>query len=212
MMTRFTAVAFMASTCLAIPYSEYILAPASRTVLPSFVHQINGSVTNAIALTEGNNGTAIFDGVSSVTYDFGKNVAGVVSVIAGNSTSPDAKIWLTYTESSTWISGNASDATADAGLDKPLALMVGAGPGTYSLDRDHERGGFRYLSLISNTSDTINLSAVSVDFTAAPKMEDLQGYTGYFHSNDELLNRIWYAGAYTNQLCTIDPTHGDSLI
>lgn len=29
---------------------------------------------------------------------------------------------------------------------------------------------------------------------------------------DELLNRIWYAGAYTNQICTIDPTHGDSLI
>jgi MoaA/NifB/PqqE/SkfB family radical SAM enzyme len=29
---------------------------------------------------------------------------------------------------------------------------------------------------------------------------------------DELLNRIWYAGAYTNQICTIDPTHGDALI
>jgi hypothetical protein len=29
---------------------------------------------------------------------------------------------------------------------------------------------------------------------------------------DELLNRIWYAGAYTNQLCTIDPNHGDALI
>jgi hypothetical protein len=29
---------------------------------------------------------------------------------------------------------------------------------------------------------------------------------------DELLNRIWYAGAYTNQICTIDPKHGDSLV
>lgn len=29
---------------------------------------------------------------------------------------------------------------------------------------------------------------------------------------DELLNRIWYAGAYTNQLCTIDPAYGNSLI
>lgn len=23
---------------------------------------------------------------------------------------------------------------------------------------------------------------------------------------------MWYAGAYTNQLCTVDPTHGDALI
>lgn len=29
---------------------------------------------------------------------------------------------------------------------------------------------------------------------------------------DELLNRIWYAGAYTNQMCTINPNNGDSVI
>ena len=29
---------------------------------------------------------------------------------------------------------------------------------------------------------------------------------------DELLNRIWYAGAYTNQMCTIDPNFGDALV
>jgi hypothetical protein len=29
---------------------------------------------------------------------------------------------------------------------------------------------------------------------------------------DDLINRIWYAGAYTNQLCTIDPTRGDALV
>jgi hypothetical protein len=28
---------------------------------------------------------------------------------------------------------------------------------------------------------------------------------------DELINRIWYAGAYTAQLCTIDPHYGNSL-
>lgn len=31
-------------------------------------------------------------------------------------------------------------------------------------------------------------------------------------SLDELLNRIWYAGAYTLNLDTIDPKHGDALI
>lgn len=27
-----------------------------------------------------------------------------------------------------------------------------------------------------------------------------------------MLNRIWYAGAYTNQICTIDPEYGNSLV
>jgi hypothetical protein len=29
---------------------------------------------------------------------------------------------------------------------------------------------------------------------------------------DELLNRIWYAGAYTNQICTIEPDTGNALV
>lgn len=29
---------------------------------------------------------------------------------------------------------------------------------------------------------------------------------------DELLNRIWYAGSYTNQLCTIAPDTGNALV
>ena len=47
-----------------------------------------------------------------------------------------------------------------------------------------------------------------------PHWEDnqLRDYTGYFHCDDDLINRIWYAGAYTNQLCTIDPQHGNALV
>jgi hypothetical protein len=29
---------------------------------------------------------------------------------------------------------------------------------------------------------------------------------------DELLNRVWYAGAYTNQICTIEPDMGNALV
>ena len=200
----------IAPRCLAIPYSQYILAPPSRTVYASVVHQVNGTVTNADALTvSGSKGTTTFQGPSSVTLDFGKNIAGLVSIVAGNASASDALIWLTYTESSAWINGNASDAAENARLDSPLSLHVGQGPGTYTIDQDHARGGFRYLSLVCNTTDTIDVNAVTVNFTAAPD-QDLQAYTGYFHSNDELVNRIWYAGAYTNQLCSIDPTHGNS--
>lgn len=192
-------------------YSHYILAPDNRTISPVSVYNINGSVTNAEAVTATGNGTAVFDGLVGVTYDYGKNIAGVVSVTVGASSSPDAFIGLTYSESSLWISPNGSDATQDIGIDDILWLAVGEGPGTYSVSRDHERGAFRYLSLVTNTSGTIEVTAVTTNFTAAP-VNDLRAYSGYFNCNEELLNRIWYAGAYTNQLCTIDPIYGYSLV
>ena len=205
------AVALLGIQVQAVPFSEYILAPQSRTIHPAKVHKVNGTVQHAEHLLGEGHGTARFEGVSSVTLDFGKNIAGVVSLVAGSSSTRDAIIWLTYTESSIWINGNGSDSTADAGLDAPLPLHVGHGPGSYKVDRDHERGGFRYLSLISNTSAIIDLTQVSVHFTAAPS-QNLRDYAGYFHSNDELLNRIWYAGAYTTQLASIDPNHGNALV
>lgn len=75
---------------------------------------------------------------------------------------------------------------------------MGQGPNTYTVGREYARGGFRYLSLINNGTGDIELAGLSVYFTAAPT-QDLQAYSGYFHSNDELLNRVWYAGAYTNR-------------
>lgn len=104
-----------------MPYSEYILAPSSRTVFPVSVYNINGTVDNAEGLLNGANSTATFSAASAVTYDFGKNIAGQVSLVAGDSVySPDAVIGLTYTESSFWIAGFASDATASDGVDEPL--------------------------------------------------------------------------------------------
>ena len=50
-----------------VPYSEYILAPASRTIFPTSVYKVNGTVTRAESLV-GGNGSAAFQGVSSVTY------------------------------------------------------------------------------------------------------------------------------------------------
>ncbi|KAF3767680.1 family 78 glycoside hydrolase [Cryphonectria parasitica EP155] len=194
------------------PYSEYILAPSSRTVYPVSVYNVNGTVSNAEGLLNGANSTVTFEASSAVTLDFGKNIAGQVSLVAGDSVySEDAVIWITFTESSEWISGNASDSTATYGLDEPIFLPVGQGAGLYTVDRKHARGGYRYLSLKNNGTGDIELTGLAVYYTASPT-SDLQGYTGYFHSDDELINRVWYAGAYTNQLCSIDPQYGDALI
>ncbi|ROW02317.1 hypothetical protein VSDG_02557 [Cytospora chrysosperma] len=208
--------AVLLGAACSVPYEEYILAPPSRTVSPISVYQVSGTVDNAQSLT--GDGTTTFRGSSqgassnsSVTLDFGVNIAGQVSLTAGESTDPTAAIWLTFSESSLWVSSYASDAVSDNGLDEPIPLYVGEGPGTYTVAREYARGGFRYLTLVNNGTSDIDITGVSVIFTAAPT-QDLKAYTGYFHSNDELINRIWYAGAYTNQLCDIDPRHGNALV
>lgn len=194
-----------------VPYQEYILAPASRELVPTSVYQSNGSVTDAQAQTQSSGGTTTFNGVSSVTYDFGKNVAGLVSLDVGSASSSSAFLGVTFTESNLWINSEACDATADAGLDSPLWFPVGQGPGKYTPEEKHLRGAFRYLTVVSNTTATVPLHSLRVNFTAAP-MQSLQDYSGWFNSDDELINKIWYAGAYTNQLCTINPAHGNALV
>jgi hypothetical protein len=104
----------------AVPYSQYIIAPKSRTLTPVSVYKTTGSVTNAGNLLAGSSGgTTSFDNVASVTYDFGKNIEGIVSLDI-TSTAATQHVGVTFTESSLWISTFGSDATADAGLDEPL--------------------------------------------------------------------------------------------
>lgn len=88
-----------------------------------------------------------------------------------------------------WISGEASDATADAGQDVPLWLPVGQGPGTYTVGPEFQRGGFRYLSPVANTSATVDVVSILSNITFAPD-QDLQDYSGFFNLDNELLNRI----------------------
>ncbi|KAI6862019.1 bacterial alpha-L-rhamnosidase domain-containing protein [Hortaea werneckii] len=207
----------VANAAAAAKYDQYILAPSSRSLHPASVYEVNGTVSGADSLTTSSNssdgrGSAIFKGPSAVAYDFGKNIAGLVTLQVGD-VDEDQYIGLTYTESSLWISSEGCDATADAGLEEALWFHV-TGPGNYTVERQHERGAFRYLSLIHNTTGGIEVQQVNVHFTPMPHYADdqLRDYTGYFHCDDELLNRVWYAGAYTNQICTIDPNHGDALV
>lgn len=70
------------------------------------------------------------------------------------------------------------------------------------------RGGFRYLTLFLSTADSavITFSDITLEIAFQPTWANLKAYQGYFHSNDELLNRIWYAGAYTLQTNAV-PVH-----
>lgn len=198
-----SAALLLCGTARAAKYQDYILAPSSRTLYPAKVHGFNGSISGTETLIGSTGGDAVFDGVSAVTYDFGKNIAGLVTLQIGD-VDADQFIGLAYSESSLWISNISSDATEDAGMDEPYWFQPTEG-GNFTTDSDHTRGGFRYLTLVHNTTGNIAVQSISVHFSAMPHYEESQiaNYTGYFHCDDELLNRIWYAGAYTNQLCTV---------
>jgi hypothetical protein len=64
----------------------------------------------------------------------------------------------------------------------------------------------------SEEEPAVAISAVYVNCTAFPSSPNGRAYTGYFDSSSSLLNRVWYAGAWTLQLSTIDPKEGGSII
>lgn len=166
---------------LAIPYEQYILAPRSRTLHPTSIHSTNGSVTNPESLFSAN-GSSVFTGDAATAYDFGINIAGLVTLTIGSLNSSDEYIGVTFSESSLWVSNRSSDATADAGKDETLWFHV-TGAGRYTAPSEKARGGFRYMTLVHNGTGSLEVTGAEVHYTAMPHWEDdaLANYTGYFH-------------------------------
>lgn len=191
------AVAAISLTSLvsAIPYSEYILAPTQRTLAPVSVHRANGSVVNPGGLTTTGSGETTLKGISAITYDYSKNIGGLVSFVVSETSDSDQFIGISYSESSLWITPDGSDATQNVAIDETLWFHI-TGPGSYSVQPLHDRGGFRYLNIYHNTTGNVTLSDLTTYFTAMPHFADdaIGNYTGYFHSSSEKLNRVWYAG------------------
>lgn len=193
-------ISILAACCLvrsvqATPYSDYILAPTQRTLAPVNVHHAYGTVPNAAGVTTSGSGDTILQGISAVTYDYTKNIGGLVSFVVSDVSGSGQFVGISYSESSMWISPDGSDATQNIAIDETLWFEID-GPGNYSVQSLHDRGGFRYLNIYHNTTGNVSLSKLTTYYTAMPHYADnaLGDYTGYFHSNDEKLNRVWYAG------------------
>ncbi|PIL35419.1 hypothetical protein GSI_02146 [Ganoderma sinense ZZ0214-1] len=213
MLPSLSLLLFAVGAAAAVPYQEYILAPSSRTIRPTAVYLRSGSVSSEAALLDSgvSSGGRLTLGAfnSSVTYDFGKNIAGWVNF---NTTSDGGSLGVTFSESSLWVSSEACDGTRGIILDAPMVFNI-TGAGHYAAPTIMERGAFRYLTLVNRGLDSLSIDDLWVHFTAMPHWADdsLQNYTGWFNSNDEKLNRVWYAGAYTLQMVTMDPTRGNAV-
>ncbi|WP_370086254.1 alpha-L-rhamnosidase [Streptacidiphilus sp. MAP12-16] len=186
------------------PGSAYNLSPTSRTLSPTSARTIAGTVDSPANLLSGQ-ATRLVGKGSAVTVDFGKEVGGIVTLHFAGSSDANQSVGLAFTESPQYV-GTSSDNSA-GGTDGAI-YATAAGTGSYTMPTDKLRGGFRYLTLFLNSAGWADINGVSLDFTAAPGAADPSAYPDYFYSNDTLLNRIWYAGAYTVQLNTIDPTQG----
>jgi hypothetical protein len=147
---------------------------------------------------------------TNVVFDFGLEVGGIVSITyTANGT---GTLGLAFTEASTWV-GEWSDASNGkfAGRDGALyANISGAGQYTYTMPDKLMRGGFRYMTaFLTTTSGTwVNVTDVQLELSFQPTWANLRAYQGYFYCNDELLNRIWYAGAYTLQTNAVPTNTG----
>lgn len=185
---------------------QYSYAPISRSVSAVSVFATSGNVQNPSNVISGT-ATRLNGRNTSVTLDFGKEVAGTVTVSIAAANDTSQQIGISFSESSLYI-GLASDRSSGSDLPEGALYANVSAPGTFSTPIDKLRGGFRYLTLFLTSDGWVDLNGVTLTFLASPATFDLQGYAGYFHSNDELLNRIWYAGAYTVQLNTIDSKQG----
>lgn len=187
------------------PWDSNIYAPSSRTVSPVSILSLETASSIAAfpsQVTLQNNGSAL-------VYDFGKEVGGIVTVDYTTNGGSGA-LGVAFTEAKNWI-GLASDSsngkfargTGDQACDDGALYDYFTSPGnhSYQMDLPHLRGGFRYLTLflLTNSSSTLTINNVSLEIGFHPTWSNLKAYQGYFHSSDELLNKIWYSGAYTLQ-------------
>jgi hypothetical protein len=197
------------SATIANPNGEiyrYNLSPSSRTLKPVAVVETEGRVTSPNAVLSGG-GTVLHGQGSYLVFDLGKEVGGIVSLQFGNASDARQSLAMAFSESSLYTGLVSDQSTGGNGADGFLPVNV-TPHGEYVMPAAKLRGGFRYLTVGLTTGGWVELTGVTLQFTAAPALSDLRAYQGSFESSSGALNRIWYAGAYTVQLDTIDPSQG----
>ena len=185
---------------------KYNFAPSSRTLGAVSIFKSSGTVQNPGNILTGQI-TRLTGMGSAVTVDFGKEVGGIITLGFAGASDSNQIVGLAFAESSLYVGQESDRSNGGLGPDGAIYAQV-SGSGSFTMPIERLRGGFRYLTIFLSSSGWVDLSGVTLMFSASPTMSDLQDYPDYFYSNDDLLNRIWYAGAYTVQMDTIDPTQG----
>lgn len=139
-------------------------------------------------------------------------VGGLISLNFLNPPST-AAISLSFTESPVFIRPTASDDSSypyfSTTYDGVLAVTAPLPSGHWTQPAGALRGGFRYLTVVSNADAPVTIANVSVAISFMPHVDNMRDYAGYFYTEDpvytdkDFLTKIWYAGAYTVQTNTV---------
>jgi hypothetical protein len=186
-------------------WDQYNYSPASRTVSPASILSSSGAFIKSYP------GTATLSGNGSqLIFDFGKEVAGIVTVTYG--ATGTGTLNLAFTEAKNWTGEWSDSSNGSFRPDGYLTADVNTtAEANYTMPIDRLRGGFRYLTLFSETTSAafdIDIQDIAVEIAYQPAWSNLRAYQGYFSCSDPLLTKIWYSGAYTLQTNAIPPSSG----
>jgi hypothetical protein len=187
-------------------WARYDEAPRSVEVRPVRVIQVNGDVAGSSALINENSGetTLTYHAggvIPSLVLDYGQDVGGVPTFDVGMASVHSFEV--SYSET---LANLGHDGAATAGFyqsgDAQRTVEVPVGPSGVRM-RQQIQGGERYERISLTEPGVLTLRAAGVDFTAVRGTTSV--LRGRFVSSDDLLNRIWYAGAYTLNLDEVPP-------
>ena len=185
-------------------------SPATRILSPLRVLHEDGTLINSWNDTANSQS---FPSGPLLVFDFGKEVGGIVTITyaaKGNGT-----VGVSFTEAKNWTgvysddSNGAFNTDGQGHADGFLSFAVSnTSAANWTLPDAQMRGGFRYLSLNNANKIDLKILNIKIDLSFQPEWPNLRAYGGYFDSNDDLLNKIWYAGAYTLQTNAIPHNTG----
>lgn len=190
-------------------WDAYNFAPSSRFVSPRALLSLPDGIK-----------TADYDPLESVittqsdgtVFDFGIKVGGILSFdYSFSSNVTNATIGLAFTEAKDYIGRKSDNSNGGTGQDNALLFPVnGATNGHYTMSDISLRGGFRYLTvfLVADVSATVSVKNIRVEISFQPTWPNLRAYQGYFSSSEEVLDRVWYSGAYTLQTNSVPGNTG----
>jgi hypothetical protein len=187
-------------------WRSYDEAPAHALVRPVRVFRVVGAVKNPNGLS------AAGSGVTTLTYspggrapslvlDYGQEVGGraTFDVGAGSGTTLQANYSETLRNLGNDGAASVAAFNSGNGLRTDRFALTGPGVVTAALIQ----GGERYEQVTLATPGTVTLRGAGIRFS--PLRETPSLLRGHFLSSDRLLNRIWYAGAYTLNLNQMTP-------
>lgn len=110
-------------------------------------------------------------------------MGGLISMNFDSVTSSSA-LSLSFTESPMFVRPVASDdssfPSANTTFDGVLHISTPLSTGFWTQPAYTLRGGFRFLTIVSNSPAPVTISNVSCSISFMPHVDDLRQYTGYF--------------------------------